>query len=51
MGGFDYMQFMIPGLIMMSVISNSYSNVVSSFFEQKFINIETLKLYSPLFSY
>ena len=36
MGGFDYMQFMIPGLIMMSVISNSYSNVVSSFFGQKF---------------
>ena len=31
MGGFDYVQFMIPGLIMMSVISNSYSNVVSSF--------------------
>ena len=36
MGGFDYMQFMVPGLIMMSVISNSYSNVVSSFFGQNF---------------
>ena len=34
MGGFDYMQFMIPGLIMMSVISNSYSNVVSSFWTE-----------------
>lgn len=31
MGGFDYMQFIVPGLIMMSVISNSYGNVVSSF--------------------
>ena len=38
MGGFDYMQFMVPGLIMMSVINNSYSNVVSSFFGVKFQN-------------
>jgi ABC-2 type transport system permease protein len=36
MGGFEYMQFMAPGLIMMSVISNSYGNVVSSFFGAKF---------------
>ena len=36
MGGFQYMEFIIPGLIMMSVIQNSYSNVVSSFFSQKF---------------
>ena len=36
MGGFDYMQFIVPGLIMMSVITNSYSNVVSSFFSTKF---------------
>ena len=36
MGGFDYMQFMAPGLIMMSVITNSYGNVVSSFFAAKF---------------
>ena len=48
MGGFDYVQFMIPGLIMMSVISNSYSNVVSSFFGQKFSrSIEEL-LITPL---
>jgi ABC-2 type transport system permease protein len=39
---------MIPGLIMMSVISNSYSNVVSSFFGQKFArSIEEL-LITPL---
>jgi ABC-2 type transport system permease protein len=36
MAGFDYMQFMAPGLIMMSVITNSYGNVVSSFFAAKF---------------
>lgn len=36
MGGFDYMQFIVPGLIMMSVITNSYSNVVSSFYNTKF---------------
>ncbi|MCU0760149.1 MAG: ABC transporter permease [Steroidobacteraceae bacterium] len=36
MGGFDYMQYIAPGLIMMSVITNSYANVVSSFFGAKF---------------
>lgn len=48
MGGFDYMQFVVPGLIMMSVITNSYSNVVSSFFSSKFQrNIEEM-LVSPI---
>ncbi|MBD1228934.1 ABC transporter permease [Xenorhabdus griffiniae] len=36
MGGFGYMQFIVPGLIMMSVITNSYANVSSSFFGAKF---------------
>ena len=36
MDGFDYVQFMIPGLIMMSVITGSYANVVSSFYSVKF---------------
>jgi len=36
MGGYDYMQYIAPGLIMMAVISNSYGNVVSSFFGAKF---------------
>ncbi|NNM51523.1 MAG: ABC transporter permease [Pseudomonadales bacterium] len=36
MGGFDYMQFIVPGLIMMAVIQNSYANVVSSFYSAKF---------------
>ena len=36
MHGFSYMQFIVPGLIMMSVITSSYANVSSSFFSQKF---------------
>lgn len=36
MNGFDYMAFVAPGLIMMSIINSSYSNVVSSFFSAKF---------------
>lgn len=36
MDGYDYMQFIVPGLIMMSVITSSYGNVVSSFFSMKF---------------
>ena len=48
MGGFTYMQYIVPGLIMMSVITNSYSNVVSSFFSTKFQrSIEEL-LVSPV---
>ena len=47
-GGFDYMQFIAPGLIMMTVITNSYGNVVSSFFGAKFgKHLEEL-LVSPL---
>jgi ABC-2 type transport system permease protein len=43
MHGFDYMQFIVPGLIMMAVITNSYANVASSFFSAKFQrNIEEL---------
>ncbi|WWO97483.1 MAG: ABC transporter permease [Candidatus Dasytiphilus stammeri] len=34
--GFNYIQFIVPGIIMMAVISNSYSNVASSFFSAKF---------------
>jgi ABC-2 type transport system permease protein len=36
MGGYSYMQFVAPGLIMMAVVTNAYSNVVSSFFGAKF---------------
>lgn len=36
MDGYNYMDFIVPGLIMMSVITNAYANVVSSFFGLKF---------------
>jgi ABC-2 type transport system permease protein len=35
MDGFDYAQYIAPGLIMMQVITNAYGNVVSSFFSAK----------------
>lgn len=51
MGGFDYMAFIVPGLIMMSVITNSYSNVASSFYSGKFQrNLEEL-LVAPVPNY
>ena len=36
MGGFSYINYIAPGIIMMAVINNSYANVVSSFFSAKF---------------
>ena len=51
MNGFSYMEYIVPGLIMMSVITNSYSNVASSFFSSKFQrNIEEL-LVAPVPNY
>ena len=51
MGGFDYMQFMAPGLIMLAVITNSYSNVVSSFYGNKFSRSLEELLVSPMPTY
>ena len=51
MSGLPYIQFVAPGLIMMSVITNSYSNVASSFYSTKFQkSIEEL-LVSPVPTY
>jgi len=51
MSGFNYMEFIVPGLIMMSVITNSYSNVASAFYSTKFQkSIEEL-LVSPVPNY
>lgn len=51
MNGVGYMQFIAPGLIMMSAITASYTNTASSFFLAKFVrNIEEL-LVSPLSSH
>ena len=51
MGGFQYMEFIVPGLTMMSVIQNSYSNVVSSFFSHKFQRSVEELLVSPVPNY
>ena len=45
--GVSYMEFIVPGLVMMAVISNAYGNVVASFYGAKFQrNIEEI-LVSP----
>lgn len=48
MDGFDYMAYIVPGLIMMAVITNSYSNVVSSFYSSKFQQFIQEMLVSPI---
>ena len=51
MGGVGYMEFVVPGLIMMSVITSSYTNVVSSFFGAKFQRFVEEMLVSPTPNY
>ena len=48
MGGYDYMLYIAPGLIIMSVLTNSYANVSSSFFGAKFGKHVEEMLVSPL---
>jgi ABC-2 type transport system permease protein len=48
MGGFNYMLYLAPGLIMMSVITSSYANAVSSFFGAKFGKHVEEMLVAPL---
>lgn len=51
MEGFRYIDYIVPGLVLMAVIANSYANVVSSFYGSKFQhNIEEL-LVSPVPNY
>jgi ABC-2 type transport system permease protein len=48
MDGIKYMDFIVPGLVMMSIIQNSYGNISSSFFGAKFgRHVEEL-LVSPM---
>jgi ABC-2 type transport system permease protein len=51
MDGYRYMDYIIPGLIMMAVITNSYANVVSSFYGCKFHHHIEEMLVSPLPNY
>ena len=48
MDGYSYIQYIAPGIIMMSVITNSYSNVVSSFFSSKFQRYVEELLIAPI---
>ena len=47
-GGFSYMQYIVPGLVMMSIITNSYGNISSSFFGAKFSRAVEEMLVSPM---
>lgn len=47
-GGFSYMQYIVPGLVMMSIINNSYANISSSFFGAKFSRAVEEMLVSPM---
>lgn len=50
-GGYSYVQYIAPGLIMMTVITNAYANVCTSFYMAKFNrSIEEL-LVSPMSSH
>ena len=51
MDGHRYMDFIVPGLILMAVITNSYGNVVSSFFGAKFQRFIEELLISPTPNY
>ena len=46
--GYSYMQFVVPGLVMLAVVTNSFSNVATTFFQSKFFsrNIDEI-LVSP----
>ena len=47
-GEFTYMQYIVPGLVMMSIITNSYGNISSSFFGAKFQRSIEEMLVSPM---
>ncbi len=51
MGGRNYMEFILPGLVMMSVINNAYSNVASSFYTNKFQRSIECMLIAPIPNY
>ena len=46
--GHSYIQFIVPGLVMMAIITSSYSNTVSTFFFSKFLRTIDSLLVSPM---
>jgi len=51
MQGFNYMDFIVPGLIMMAIITSAYANVVSSIYLSKFSHSIEEMLVSPVPNY
>lgn len=49
--GYSYMDYIVPGIILMAVINNSYSNVVSSFYSARFQHHVEEMLVSPMPNY
>ncbi len=49
--GYSYMEYIVPGIILMAIINNSYANVVSSFYSAKFQHHVEEMLVSPMPNY
>lgn len=49
--GFNYIDYIIPGIILMAIINNAYANVVSSFYMSKFAHFIEEMLVSPMPNY
>jgi ABC-2 type transport system permease protein len=49
--GYNYIEYIVPGIILMAIINNSYANVVSSFFSSKFQRHIEEMLISPMPNY
>ncbi len=49
--GFRYMEYIVPGIILMAVINNAYANVVSSFYMSKFAHFIEELMVSPMPNY
>lgn len=49
--GFSYMQYIVPGLVMMAIITNAYSNTSASFFGTKFSKSIEEMLVAPVPNY
>ncbi|MDR9437505.1 MAG: ABC transporter permease, partial [Thiohalophilus sp.] len=50
-GGLTYMEYIVPGIILMAIINNAYANVVSSFYGAKFQRHVEEMLISPMPNY
>ena len=49
--GYSYMDYIIPGIILMAIINNSYANVVASFYMSKFSHFIEEMIVSPMPNY